>query len=114
MSSTTIKYFKYEHLKPKLQDVCKPIAVLANLMENELFDGPEKSAGMRKLLEAKDCFVRSALDGGVRNDLPKVFYTSQDANAERFERALSRIFHFFDIEWTDGEPPVEDLIKKFV
>jgi hypothetical protein len=24
-------------------------------------DGPEKSAGLRKLLEAKDCFVRAAL-----------------------------------------------------
>jgi hypothetical protein len=30
-------------------------------MEAELPDGPEKSAGMRKLLEAKDCFVRAAL-----------------------------------------------------
>ena len=28
-------------------------------------DGPELSAGLRKLLEAKDCFVRQALiDGG--------------------------------------------------
>lgn len=35
-------------------------------------DGPEMSAGMRKLLEAKDCFVRQALidkgaDPAVRN-----------------------------------------------
>jgi hypothetical protein len=28
-------------------------------MEETLPDGPEKSAGMRKLLEAKDCFVRA-------------------------------------------------------
>jgi hypothetical protein len=28
-------------------------------MEEMLPDGPEKSAGMRKLLEAKDCFVRA-------------------------------------------------------
>jgi len=27
-------------------------------MEEMLPDGPEKSAGMRKFLEAKDCFVR--------------------------------------------------------
>ena len=61
MPSTTIKFFTYEHLSPKLQEVSKPIAELAKLMEETLPDGPEKSAGMRKLLEAKDCFVRSVL-----------------------------------------------------
>ena len=61
MPSTTIQYFKYDHLLPKLQEVSKPIAELAELMERSLPDGPEKSAGMRKLLEAKDCFVRAAL-----------------------------------------------------
>lgn len=62
MASTTIKYFSYEHLPEKLQVVSKPICELAQLMEKILPDGPEKSAGMRKLLEAKDCFVRSALE----------------------------------------------------
>lgn len=58
MPSTTIQYFKYEHLPENLQEVSKPVAELAELMEKMLPDGPEKSAGMRKLLEAKDCFVR--------------------------------------------------------
>lgn len=62
MPSTTIKFFAYDHLPPKLQEVCKPIVELANLMEATLPDGAEKSAGMRKLLEAKDCFVRSVLE----------------------------------------------------
>lgn len=61
MPSTTIKFFDYAHLPPALQEVCKPIVELALLMEKTLPDGPEKSAGMRKLLEAKDCFVRSVL-----------------------------------------------------
>jgi hypothetical protein len=61
MPSTTIQYFECEHLREDLQKVSKPIAELAHLMENTLPDGPEKSAGMRKLLEAKDCFVRAAL-----------------------------------------------------
>jgi len=61
MPSTTIQYFEYEHLREDLQKVSKPIAELAHLMESTLPDGPEKSAGMRKLLEAKDCFVRAAL-----------------------------------------------------
>ena len=62
MPSTTIKYFTYEHLPKHLQEISKPIVVLAELMEINLPDGPEKSAGMRKLLEAKDCFVRAALE----------------------------------------------------
>jgi len=62
MPSTTIKWFSYEHLPEKLQKVSKPIAELAKQMEEELPDGAEKSAGMRKLLEAKDCFVRAELE----------------------------------------------------
>ena len=63
MPTTTIKFFSYSHLPERLQEVCKPIAELAKHMEETLPDGPEKSAGMRKLLEAKDCFVRSVLEG---------------------------------------------------
>ena len=63
MPSTTIKYFAYEHLPPALQAVSKPIGELARHLEETLPDGPEKSAGMRKLLEAKDCAVRAALPG---------------------------------------------------
>ena len=62
MPSTTIKYFQYAHLPERLQNVSKPVAELATLMEQLLPDGAEKSAGMRKLLEAKDCFVRAYLD----------------------------------------------------
>lgn len=62
MPSTTIKYFAYAHLPERLQTVSKPIGELANQLEESLPDGPEKSAGMRKLLEAKDCFVRAALE----------------------------------------------------
>jgi hypothetical protein len=59
MPSTTIQFFEYAHLPPHLQKVSKPISDLAHLMEDTLPDGPEKSAGMRKLLEAKDAFVRA-------------------------------------------------------
>ena len=62
MPTTTIKYFAYAHLPAHLQAVSKPIGELAEKLEAELPDGPEKSAGMCKLLEAKDCFVRAALD----------------------------------------------------
>lgn len=61
MPTSVIKYFVYDHLPLQLQEISKPICELAKLMEEKLFDGPEKSAGMRKLVEAKDCFVRAAL-----------------------------------------------------
>jgi hypothetical protein len=61
MPSTTIQWFEYDHLPPALQEVSKSIAELAHLMEDTLPDGPEKSVGMRKLLEAKDAFVRAKL-----------------------------------------------------
>lgn len=57
-----LKYFSYEHLPTTLQEVSKPIGDLARLMDVTLPDGAEKSAGLRKLLEAKDCLVRAALD----------------------------------------------------
>jgi len=62
MPTNVDKYFTYNHLPENLQKISKPIADLAQLMETTLPDGPEKSTGMRKLLEAKDCFVRAALD----------------------------------------------------
>jgi hypothetical protein len=61
MPSTTIQHFGYEHLPENLQEVSKKVSELAHYMEDVLPDGAEKSAGMRKLLEAKDCFVRAQL-----------------------------------------------------
>jgi protein tyrosine/serine phosphatase len=61
--SDTIRFFTYKHLpKGKLRDTSREVAILAHHMEENLDGCAEKSAGMRKLLEAKDCFVRAALD----------------------------------------------------
>ena len=62
MTTIVDKYFVFAHLPTHLQEVSKPLAELAKLMDETLPDGSEKSIGMRKLLEAKDCFVRAALD----------------------------------------------------
>lgn len=62
MPEPILKYFNYEHLPEHLQVVSKPIGDLARQMDAQLPDGPEKSTGLRKLLEAKDAFVRQALD----------------------------------------------------
>jgi hypothetical protein len=61
MTTPIIKYFAYAHLPPQLQEVSKPIGNLATFLDTVLPDGDEKTAGLRKLLEAKDCFVRAAL-----------------------------------------------------
>jgi len=61
MSAPILKYFAYEHLPAHLQDVSKPFGELARQLDRDLPDGAEKSAGLRKLLEAKDCFVRAKL-----------------------------------------------------
>lgn len=62
MSSPIMKYFAYSHLPEKLQSVSKPIGELAEKMDNELPDCAEKSAGLRRLLEAKDALVRAQLE----------------------------------------------------
>ena len=56
-----MKYFAYSHLSPSLQMVSKDLCDLAIKLEENLPDCAEKSAGLRKLLEAKDCFVRARL-----------------------------------------------------
>jgi len=65
MSNPIMKYFEYAHLPERLQVVSRPFGELATQMNRLLPDGPEKSAGLRKLLEAKDCMVRAALEYGA-------------------------------------------------
>lgn len=54
--------FAYSHLpEGKLQEVSRLCHNVACTLLYELPDGPELNAGLRKLLEAKDCFVRAAM-----------------------------------------------------
>ncbi|MEW2300288.1 hypothetical protein AB0958_09935 [Streptomyces sp. NPDC006655] len=57
-----LKYFEYSHLPERLQAFSAPFAELAHDVTGYLPDGPELTAGLRKLLEAKDCIVRAAVD----------------------------------------------------
>ena len=56
-----LQFFAYAHLPPHLQAVSKPFGDLAQQMVDELPANPERTAGLRKLLEAKDCAVRALL-----------------------------------------------------
>lgn len=54
-----LRYFHYSHLPEKLQVVSKPFCEVAANMVRTLPRNAERSAGLRKLLEAKDCAVRA-------------------------------------------------------
>lgn len=65
-----LEQFTYAHLPPSLQSSSKPFAVMAWLMASVSLREPrpghwlampneELTAGLRKLLEAKDCYVRA-------------------------------------------------------
>lgn len=58
------KYFTYAHLpEGKLRTVsAKCSGLVAGILDELPADSAELTAGLRKLLEAKDCFVRAALD----------------------------------------------------
>ena len=58
-STPIMKFFEYAHLPEHLQEVSKPIGELAKRMDKALPNSAEKTAGLRKLLEAKDCLVRA-------------------------------------------------------
>lgn len=58
-----LRFFTYEHLPPALQLLSKPFHDLAHEMAAAGFDSnpAEVATALRKLLEAKDCFVRAGL-----------------------------------------------------
>lgn len=56
-----LRYFEYQHLPAHLQEVSAPLCIMARSYAEKLPPGPEVTTGLRKLLEAKDCFVRAAL-----------------------------------------------------
>lgn len=54
-----LQFFQYEHLPPHLQEISRACAKLALGAVAALPRNAERTAGLRKLLEAKDCFVRA-------------------------------------------------------
>lgn len=56
-----LQFFKYDHLPANLQEISKPFGDLAQKMIDTLPMNQERTMGLRKLLEAKDCAVRAKL-----------------------------------------------------
>lgn len=83
-----MQYFAYAHLPAPLKNVSMVLAHTAKLLNEQLPDGPEKSTALRKMLEAKDCFVRSAI--GAPNivnpsQLTDGYHTFQELYVHRME-----------------------------
>lgn len=64
MEERMLKWFAYEHLPAHLQEVSKPFGLLAESLCVTIESGPERTAALRKLLEAKDAAVRAKLIPG--------------------------------------------------
>lgn len=62
MGNRMLKWFEFEHLPPHLKEISAEVAATAERMDALLPEGAEKTAGLRKLLEAKDCFVRARIE----------------------------------------------------
>ena len=63
MANRMMRWFVSDHLPSDLQPISRYCGNLAKEMDERLPEGAEKTAGLRKLLEAKDCFVRAKLEG---------------------------------------------------
>jgi hypothetical protein len=55
-----LRYFEHDHLPPRQSQIAAHFRSVAHFMAENL-EGPELTAGLRKLLEAKDCCVRASL-----------------------------------------------------
>ena len=60
MKDEIMRWFHYRHLPEGLMFISQKFHDLAAELTDELPDSRERSAGLRKLLEAKDCMVRAA------------------------------------------------------
>ena len=56
-----LQFFTYSHLPEHLKTISEPFCRLAESIVEELPSNPERTAALRKLLEAKDCAVRAVL-----------------------------------------------------
>lgn len=54
-----LRYFHYAHLPPQLQERSRPFCEMAHRIVTTAPRNAERTAGLRKLLEAKDCVVRA-------------------------------------------------------
>ena len=55
MTDRMLQFFAYAHLPENLHDVSRPFGCLAENLVATLLANPERTVGLRNLIEAKDC-----------------------------------------------------------
>ena len=68
MPNRLMRWFEHDHLSEDLSEVSAACEKLAEDMDDRLDESAEKTTGLRKLMEAKDCFVRAAIETGENKD----------------------------------------------
>lgn len=61
MNDRMLQFFEFSHLPDNLKAVSQPFHALAHDLVQKLPQNPERTVALRKLLEAKDCAVRSMI-----------------------------------------------------
>lgn len=56
-----LRWFDADHLSGMPHNAAMVVRMTAHELARALPDGPELTTGLRKLLEARDCFVRAAI-----------------------------------------------------
>ena len=65
MTYPILRFFSSDHLPEHLRVVAEPFAALAEQVATIHGGSPEVATSLRKLLEAKDCAVRAAVEHGA-------------------------------------------------
>jgi gamma-glutamyl:cysteine ligase YbdK (ATP-grasp superfamily) len=60
-----LQFFEYAHLPEHLAKVSALFHAVAHTLCDALPAGPERTVALRKLLESKDCAVRSKLESMI-------------------------------------------------
>lgn len=66
-----LRYFRFDHLPPRLQAVSRDYAVTAVKLASS-GGGAESTVGLRHLLQAKDAAVRAAISSDPQDDVDKL------------------------------------------
>ncbi len=77
-SERMLRWFEYEQLPPHLQMISKPFGDLARQLCGVAGPCAERTAGLRKLLEAKDCAVRAYIEAPIVRIPPTAEIMKQD------------------------------------
>lgn len=99
-----LQYFGYSHLPFPLQEISSAFCSLAAFLVDATPRSAERSAGLRKLLEAKDCAVRSSVGSG---EVATNFRTRLVAEEKELANRLGNLYQFIGSPTFNALPAIE-------